>query len=265
MMAQQLRGKGAEVVTAGGQEEALRELREGVRSGRRISAAVVDLALSDGDGMSLANDISADPALEGLPIVLLTRFGQTASVIKERPGIAAVLSKPVRENSLAASLASILRSGGKPSIGAAEEGPDEGEEKHLYSLRVLVAEDNVVNQKVALRMLQKLGCRADVAANGLEAVGAMDRVPYDLVLMDCQMPELDGYAATRAIRKKEKGGHRVVIVAMTANALEGDRERCLEAGMDDYLPKPVNSKTLERILRAWVPKSRHEQSEKTHG
>ena len=179
---------------------------------------------------------------------------------ESKAGIHAVLSKPVKENTLAATLAALLRPTNGRSVVAQNDEPNPEGEKKEYALRVLVAEDNVVNQKVALRMLEKLGCRADVAANGLEAVAAVERVPYDLVLMDCQMPELDGYAATRSIRAKEKNGHRMVIVAMTANAMEGDRDRCLTVGMDDYLPKPVSSKNLEKILRTWGSKDHQGQN-----
>jgi two-component system, sensor histidine kinase and response regulator len=123
-------------------------------------------------------------------------------------------------------------------------------------LRILVAEDNIVNQKVTLRMLQNLGCRVDLATNGLEAVAAVERVPYDVILMDCQMPELDGYGATRSIRGKEKEGARLPIIAMTANTREGERERCIAAGMDDYVAKPVSTRQLGEMLRAWGAKTR---------
>jgi signal transduction histidine kinase/CheY-like chemotaxis protein/HPt (histidine-containing phosphotransfer) domain-containing protein len=119
-------------------------------------------------------------------------------------------------------------------------------------LRVLVAEDNPINQKVALRMLTKLGCRADVVGNGLEAIEALRRVPYDLVFMDCNMPELDGFAATEEIRRLEGAHKTTVIVAMTANALKGDRERCISAGMDDYVAKPVSQKDLAAVVERWT-------------
>ena len=120
-------------------------------------------------------------------------------------------------------------------------------------MRVLLAEDNLVNQKVALTMLARLGIEADVATTGLEALDALVGVAYDLVLMDCQMPEMDGFEATRRIRARERGHRRLPVVAMTANAMVGDRERCLEAGMDDHIPKPVRVPDLHRALARWLP------------
>ena len=125
--------------------------------------------------------------------------------------------------------------------------------------RVLVAEDNAVNQVVAVRMLERMGCRVDVAASGLDAVACATLARYDVIFMDCQMPELDGYGATAEIRRLESGGARTPIVAMTANAMEGDRQRCLAAGMDGYLSKPVRAAELRAAVVRWAtPKGRRQ-------
>ena len=117
---------------------------------------------------------------------------------------------------------------------------------------MLVAEDNVVNQKVAVRILENLNCRVDVAANGREALDLFESLSYDVVFMDCQMPELDGYEATLEIRRRQGTGRRIPVIAMTANALQGDRERCLDAGMDDYMAKPVALAAFREMLDRWA-------------
>ncbi len=118
---------------------------------------------------------------------------------------------------------------------------------------MLVAEDNVVNQKVATRMLERMGMRADVAGNGREAVEMTRMIPYDLIFMDCQMPEMNGYEAAAEIRRREGADRRAVIIAMTAEALEGSREQCLASGMDDFVPKPVKLDSLVEALKRWAP------------
>jgi CheY-like chemotaxis protein len=121
----------------------------------------------------------------------------------------------------------------------------------MEGVKVLLAEDNIVNQKVAMKMLSTIGCQVDVVANGIEAAAAVKEGDYDIVFMDCQMPELDGYGATREIRSGEAGRMRIPVVAMTANAMQGDREKCIAAGMDDYVSKPVNREELEAVVSKW--------------
>ena len=163
-------------------------------------------------------------------------------------GIHAFLPLPIRPSQLRTLLEPKTAAQADPASAApvpALAGP--------VKVRVLLAEDNLVNQKVALVMLRKLGIEADLAATGIEALDALVGVSYDLVLMDCQMPEMDGYEATRRIRERERGSRRLPVVAMTASAMVGDRERCLEAGMDDHIPKPVRMEALQRALLRWLP------------
>jgi CheY-like chemotaxis protein len=173
--------------------------------------------------------------------------------------------KPVRARSLADGIVAALqrgRSGAAPAP-AAPESAARGPEPRaplparpgMGHGRLLLAEDNAINQKVGVKMVERMGWRVDLATNGLEAVAAVRRTEYDLVLMDCQMPEMDGFDATREIRKL--GGRRagVPIVAMTASAMQGDRERCLDTGMDDYISKPVAREELERVLERYRPEA----------
>jgi CheY-like chemotaxis protein len=207
------------------------------------------------DGLDLARKIKADPALKGAQLVMLTSLGHLPEERLWREcGIAAYLVKPVKESRLYDTLITVLR-GIDPSRGPKSRGellnlPGEQAKK---SFRILVAEDNMVNQKVALRQLQKLGYSADAVANGFEVIKAIERIPYDIILMDCQMPELDGYEATRRIRTEESENNsrtrpRQYIIAMTANALAGDREECLSVGMNDYITKPVRMDELDAAL-----------------
>jgi CheY-like chemotaxis protein len=218
-----------------------------VEGGERFDVAIVDLHMPELDGITLATRLRAAGAGASTAVVVLSSLG-----VHERPTdtIAAFLVKPVKPSALHDSLASAL-AGGEASDDerSGHRGPDTAlGERH--PLRILLAEDNLVNQKLALRLLERMGYRADVAGNGLEAIDAIATSTYDVVLMDVQMPELDGLEATRRIRDRWPGPASPRIVAMTANAMDGDREACLAAGMDDYVAKPISPGTLEAALIA---------------
>ncbi len=249
---------GMRSIAVEGGREALEALRTAASTGDPFTVALLDMQMPEMDGASLARIIKSDPAIAGVPLVLLTSLGHGNGTMAES-GISAMLTKPVKESALFDTLAVLLgtaekgaRADGNASgSSVTEEGFREG---RPLSVRILVAEDNAINQKVALRMLDKLGCRADVVANGREAVEALKQMPYDLVLMDCNMPEMDGFDATAVIREREGEEKHTVIIAMTANALRGDRERVLAAGMDDYLAKPISQKELAILIRDWTTK-----------
>jgi CheY-like chemotaxis protein/HPt (histidine-containing phosphotransfer) domain-containing protein len=234
---------------------ALERLRAG--TGPRYDAALLDMQMPETEGFELARAIGAEAALASIPLLMLSSWGRTSAEAAPAIGIAAYLTKPVRATRLREELIRALARA--PATVAAPamralEGSGEAAGAPLRRLRVLVAEDNAVNQRVVIRMLETAGCRVDAVANGREAVDAIARLPYDLVFMDCQMPEMDGYEATRLIRATERehaSGHHVPIVALTANALQGDREQCLAAGMDDYLAKPITKQAFVASLRRW--------------
>ncbi len=249
--------------------EALQRLRSFAQAGEPYDLAIVDMQMPKMDGMELASRIKADPSIASTQLILLTSMGVRGEAEQARKvGFSAYLTKPVRQSRLYDAIASVM--GTLPVEEQAEMKPAHEvpivnrhslEEARAHSrerrwrAHVLVAEDNQVNQKVAVRILERLGYRADVAANGLEAIEALSRIPYAAVLMDVQMPEMGGYEATAEIRRREGAERRTPIIAMTANAMQGDREKALEAGMDDYVPKPVKPDELEAVLERWISKA----------
>jgi two-component system sensor histidine kinase/response regulator len=234
---------------------ALEHLRAGNDNGQPYALAILDQLMPGMDGMTLARLIKADSVLKSVRLILLTSFGQRGDGGKAlEAGFAAYLSKPIRQSHLHDSLVTVLAREGDAAHSTLVNRHTLAEAQVVSRARVLMAEDNIVNQKIAVRLLEKLGCRVDVVANGLEAVKALASLPYDLVFMDCQMPEMNGYEATAAIRKQEtQTGTHITIVAITANAMQGDRQKCLEAGMDDYLSKPIHLEKLRAILQKWRP------------
>jgi CheY-like chemotaxis protein len=226
------------------------ELARAMASRRSPFDAVVIDRAAGGDGYAFASRLRAVPGLERVGMVLVTGADEPPGTPGARAhGFVAVVRKPIRQVTLHDALVSAVH-------GVVATGPRLAETRvpaPRASVLVLVAEDNPVNRKLALQQLKKLGYAAHAVADGREAIDAVGRDDYDLVLMDCQMPEVDGFEATREIRRAEAArGSHVPIVAMTANALEGDREQCLAAGMDDYLAKPVQLAAMRAVVERFV-------------
>jgi two-component system sensor histidine kinase/response regulator len=262
--------------------EGLALLQQHAQGKQSFDIALLDHTLSETiqeNGLSLAKRIRQNPEISHIPLILLTALGKRGEgKLAQNAGFKGYLTKPIRHQQLQQCLLMILGSAQQapssttsPSSTLITRHTVEEAQDHTQ-VHILLAEDNVVNQKVAVRMLQKIGYRVDVVENGQEAVEAVDRTSYDLMLMDCQMPEMDGLEATRKIREVEKEKReetkkispkdlpltphenpRVPIIALTANALTGDRELCLEAGMDDFLTKPVRLEELSATITKWLP------------
>jgi signal transduction histidine kinase/DNA-binding response OmpR family regulator len=219
--------------------------------------AIIDMKMAGMNGLELGQRIKADPVLADMPLVMLTSTlfrGEAAEA--KKTGFAAYLIKPIRKADLYQCLLGIMMPDSVPP--ATEKTVVPRIQPASLAARILVAEDNPVNQEVALAMLLGFGCSVEMVQNGREALQAVALNSYDLVLMDCMMPEMDGYAATAEIRRQQSAGQlpHFPIIALTANAIEGDREKCLIAGMDDYLAKPFKAESLLRLLNLWVKASR---------
>ena len=255
--------------------ECLRLLRQQAQTGRPYDIALLDMEMPEIDGFELAKLIKADEHLQATRLILLTSLGRRgdATAAKEY-GFSGYLTKPIRKAQLQACLETVMGFPQAESTSVSQPLVTSHFLKDLErkkTIRILVTDDHQVNQQLGVLMIERMGYRADVAGNGLEALEAYSRIPYDLILMDCQMPELDGYEATKKIREAENVKHEVKeegspdalhftaehvpIIAVTANAMQGDREKCLQAGMDDYLSKPIRPEELSHVLAKWLPKS----------
>ena len=229
--------------TAEGGENALALLQRAAAAGDPYRIAIVDLQMPEMDGMTLARRIKTDPAIAGTRLLMMTSLESHDESATQDAGVELCLTKPVKHAQLFDCL--VMIAGGSQESHSGQQGhvsqvtSKETERTHGHELRILVAEDNTVNQRVALLQLEQLGYRADAVANGIEVLESLERTHYDIVFMDCHMPKMDGYEATRAIRKREGDNQHTTIIAMTASALDGDHQQCLAAGMDDYISKPV--------------------------
>ncbi len=229
------------------------EALDWIRRGDPFDIAFLDMQMPEMDGLKLASEIRRLRGPDQLPLVLLSSLGPYPANLPEVE-IAAFLAKPLKASQIYSALFAIFGAEAPPAPPAASRPQFNSEMGHQHPLRILVAEDNTINQKLALRVLARLGYRADVAANGLEVLEALRRQAYDVVLMDVQMPEMDGLEATRAIRKEWSVDRRPRIIAMTANAMAEDRQECLVAGMDDFISKPIRVEELTSSLERCHPR-----------
>lgn len=240
-------------------KQALTMLYQALEHKEPFEVAILDMLMPDMDGEELGRKIKEDPSLCQTKLIMLTSLGQRGDATRlQELGFAAYLQKPLKQEHLQSTLQRVLG-----MAGAREETTQSRlitkhtlEEDKISNLRILVAEDHIPNQKVILAMLKKMGYQAEVAANGQEAVQSLKNLNFDLVLMDCQMPEKDGYQATREIRQARASYSCVPIIALTAEAMHGAKEKCLQAGMDDYLSKPLRAQDLADILSKWGRKTR---------
>jgi PAS domain S-box-containing protein len=233
-----------------------------IEAGESFDMAILDMHMPEMDGVSLARRIRMFRRSEELPLILCSSLGRR-EVDVQGAGFTAFLTKPLKPSQLLDTLLEVVvRAVRKP---VAPAPPTAASATPLHALRVLLAEDNAVNQKLALRLLERLGLRADVVGNGREVLDALSRRPYDVVLMDVQMPELDGVEATRHIRQRQPGENGPWIIAMTANAMQGDREAYVAAGMDDYISKPIRPPELADALKRAVTRGQVSQESPQNG
>jgi two-component system, sensor histidine kinase and response regulator len=248
VLSSQLEALGVSVDSFDNGTSALQALMRAAEQDKPYHAALVDDVMPHMDGARLARAVRSKPALDDVTLILLS--SQTlapAAEILHEDGFAQCLLKPVRPEQLRTCLLNKLQD--SRTLPSSSEAPAESPAVHG---RLLLVEDNAVNQKVAERVLEKLGYYVDTVSNGSEAVEKCQRGLYDAILMDLQMPEMDGYSATREIRRREGPGRHSIIIAITASAMSGDREQCLAAGMDDYITKPVRSAELQQTLQRYL-------------
>ncbi|MFP4379241.1 MAG: response regulator [Candidatus Sumerlaeia bacterium] len=256
ILARQLTHWKCRVIRARGGEEALGLLREAKTKGKPISLAILDMQMPDMDGASLGRAVKDDKSYGDPTLIMMTSVGKRGDAKRmQQIGFAAFLVKPIRRDLLRQCINQLIHLHQKSEIAPKSiiTRHSLAEQKRLEKTRILIVEDNMTNQKVAERVLEKYGYRSNSVANGLEAIHALSQINYDLVLMDIQMPEMDGMEATRRIREGKTNviNPDVPIIAMTAHAMKGDREECLEVGMDDYLAKPIIPEKLAAVLEKY--------------
>ncbi len=247
---------GMDSTEAANGQDALAHLRQAVADGRPYDIAILDMQMPGMDGVTLAQTIKADPQLASVRLIILTSvgwYGESANA--RQAGVDDYLSKPVRQSQLYSCLLTLMSSAVDSDASLPADRINPGlTRKPQWDAHILLAEDSPVNQEVATHMLKAMGCRVTGVVNGQEALDAIVHTGYDLVLMDCQMPQMDGFTATQYIRQhlEETGGEHLPIIALTAHAMTGDRDRCLAAGMDDYVSKPFTEAQLQMVIARWL-------------
>jgi len=261
---------GLNVEEAESGEEALGKLQKSVKENNQFNLAFIDMNLSDMSGVDLAKAMNASNDIKNVPRIMLTQSGSLSKKELEEYNVSGYILKPYKKKQLLNITRTVLNSDKEGIILVSDnQESDSSSVGKLMNAKILLVEDNVVNRKVALAIMGKIGFTADTAINGRLGVEAWSGNEYDLILMDCQMPEMSGYEATGVIREKEKDTDKhTPIIAMTANVMDGDKEKCLAAGMDDYLSKPIKIELLKSMLKKWlnadlastVPQKKHQTS-----
>jgi len=251
----------ARVTTVKSAEEGLAELRSCAAENRPFDVAIIDYRMPGMDGEAMGLAITDDQRIESTRLIMLTAAARRGDSQRFKDaGYSAYLTKPVSPTILKKAIAALLIADARPARLVTRHSiaemsaitlPMEEKPAGGLNLEILVVDDNIVNQKVAKKILERMGCKVDVAEDGQVALDKMEKTDYDQIFMDCQMPVMDGFEATRQIRIREKAADapRIPIIAMTANAMAKDRENCMEAGMDDFLSKPVKPRDLEEMVR----------------
>jgi two-component system, sensor histidine kinase and response regulator len=234
---------------------AIRAMREACEGGEPYGIVLLDAMMPEVDGLRVAEQIRQDPMLSSTPLILLTSGGPVDGETRARWGVSSVVIKPVKQSSLLRAMLKVIGASGQPR--ARKESTAQPSMEVRIPLQVLLAEDNSVNQLLVVRILEKQGHAIELADNGKEALAAYDRQRFDIIIMDAQMPVMDGFEATEAIREKEKPtGQHTPILALTAHSTEADKNRCLSAGMDAYISKPILSMELLSSIDSLVARSK---------
>lgn len=242
--------------TASNATDALMRLKDGIQCNDKYKLLMIDFNMPNIDGVDLIKVIRSIDEYKNTPIILLTSLGLSNSQEKSQLlGLVASLTKPVRQSKLYDTIVTLFNTLPSTALNNNNNASLDANNNEQSNVKILLAEDNQTNQTVALYLLNKLGYKADVVKNGLEVLYSVQRSNYDIILMDCQMPEMDGYMTTEFIRNLNlPKSNQPIIIAMTAHALKGDREKCLGAGMDDYISKPINIDILQKTLHHWISK-----------